>query len=171
MRSGAVTSAACAIVSPSMASEPRSASITMSSLRGFATVAAIVKYASEPSTRSRLTASISMRGGFDTGSDAQPASTSAATATTTRLRSGVVRALDIEPEVHDVAVADHVVPAFEAHAASLLRALLAAMRHVVGIADHFRTNEAAFEVGVDDAGGLRRRRAMRDRPCAHLLRA
>src|SRR4029079_9885703 len=78
--------------------------------------------------------------------------------------------LDVEPEMHDVAVLDDVLAALEAHLAVLLRALLAFARDVIGKRDHLGANEPFFEIGVNDAGGLGRRIAVVNRPRADFLR-
>src|SRR5689334_14418987 len=75
------------------------------------------------------------------------------------------------PEVNHVAVSDDVFLALEAHLAGFLRALLAAAGHVVGIGDDLGADEAALEVRVDDAGGLRRGIALVDRPGPDFLGA
>src|SRR3954469_14906384 len=72
--------------------------------------------------------------------------------------------------MHDVAVADHILLAFDAHLPRFLRTLLAFAPDVVLVGDDFRADEAALEIGVNHAGSLRRRRALADRPRAHLLR-
>ena len=64
--------------------------------------------------------------------------------------------LDVEPEAHDVAVLDDVVRPFEAHAAGVACAHLAAIGGEIGIGDRFRADKAFLEVGVDLAGCLRR---------------
>ena len=58
--------------------------------------------------------------------------------------------------MHHVAVGDHVVLAFEPQLAGVARAGLAAERDVVVIGDGLGADEAALEIGVDDAGRLRR---------------
>ena len=70
-------------------------------------------------------------------------------------------ALDVEPEVHHVAVLDDVFLAFLADLAGFLGAALAVERDVVVVGDGLGADEALLEVGVDDAGGLRGGR----RPC------
>ena len=56
--------------------------------------------------------------------------------------------------MHDVAVLDHVLLALDAQLACGLAASLAAQLHVIVVAGNFGLDEAAFKVGVDDAGGL-----------------
>src|SRR5438552_2780875 len=79
--------------------------------------------------------------------------------------------LDVEPEVHHVAVLDDVLAAFEAHLPVLFRTLLALAGDEVRIRDHLGADEPLLEIGVDHAGGLRRGVAVVDRPCADLLRS
>ena len=66
-----------------------------------------------------------------------------------------------EPEVHHVAVLDDVLLAFEAHLAGFLGGHLAAERDEVVVGDGLGADEALLEVGVDDAGRLRRLGAAR----------
>src|SRR5204863_390164 len=61
--------------------------------------------------------------------------------------------LDVEAKVDHIAVAHHVVLALEAKLARFLRPLLAAVRDEVIVRRHFGADEAALEVGMDDAGG------------------
>ena len=75
-----------------------------------------------------------------------------------------------KPEMHDVAVGDHVVLAFEAEPAGIARAGLAAELDVVVIGDGLGADEAVLEIGMDDAGRLRRPGAAGDGPGARLLR-
>src|SRR5687767_10129739 len=77
---------------------------------------------------------------------------------------------DVEPEVHDVAFAHHVVLALEPHLPRFLGTLLAVARQKVRERDHLRADEATLEVGVDDAGRLRCGVAGVDRPGADFLR-
>src|SRR5688572_27352432 len=79
-------------------------------------------------------------------------------------------ASDIEAEVDHVAVAHDVFLALEAQLPRLLGALLAAGGDVVVIRRDLGADEAALEIGVDHAGGLRRGGAGRYGPGAHLLR-
>ena len=68
-----------------------------------------------------------------------------------------------EAEVQDVAVLDDVVLAFEPELAGVLRARFAVERDVVVIGDGLGADEALLEIGVDDAGGLRRLACLADR--------
>ena len=77
----------------------------------------------------------------------------------------------IEPEMDDVAVLDDVFLAFVASLAGLLRAVFAAIGDIVVIGDRVGADEAALEIRMDDAGGLRGLGAARDRPGAGLLRS
>src|ERR1039458_5929961 len=77
--------------------------------------------------------------------------------------------LDIESEVDDVAVADDVVPPLQPLASLLADGeVRPALDQLLG-PDHLGTDEAAGEVGVDDAGGLHGGAATLQRPGAHLL--
>src|SRR5262245_4843564 len=73
-------------------------------------------------------------------------------------------ALDVEPEVDHVAFLHDVGLAFEPQLAGFFRAVLAAPRDVLVVADDLGANEAALEIGMDRAGGLRRRRVALRRP-------
>src|SRR5205085_6859271 len=55
------------------------------------------------------------------------------------------------------------------HLAGILGALLAATGDEIGIGDRLGADKALLEIAVDDAGGLRRLGAARDRPGARLL--
>ena len=77
-----------------------------------------------------------------------------------------LRRSDVEEEVHDVAVLNDVVLAFGAHLAGFLSALFTLEGDEVFVGDRLGADEAAFEVGVDDAGGLRGR----CRPCGSSRR-
>ena len=70
---------------------------------------------------------------------------------------------DVELEQHHVAVLDEVFLAFLAQLAGLARAGLAAERDVVVVGDRLGADEAALEIGVDLARGLRRLGARRGR--------
>src|SRR3569623_3017767 len=73
-----------------------------------------------------------------------------------RNRDDAVGVSDVEQEVQHIAVLDDVLLAFRAHLARFLRALFALVRDEVLIRYGLRANEAAFEVGMDHAGRLRR---------------
>src|SRR6516165_4121158 len=77
----------------------------------------------------------------------------------------------IEPEMHDVAVGNDIILAFEAKLAGIAGAGFAVERDVVGIGDGLGANKALLEIGVDHAGGGRRPGAAVDGPGAGLLRA
>src|SRR6478736_5171315 len=79
-------------------------------------------------------------------------------------------ALNVETKMHDVAVADDVVLAFEPHFSSLFCALLALAGEKVIIGDDFGPDKAFFEIGVDHAGSLGRGAAAMYRPGTDLLR-
>src|SRR5436190_19916402 len=79
--------------------------------------------------------------------------------------------LDVEAKMDHVAVAHDVVLAFDPELAGLLRALLAAARDVVVIADDLGADEAALEIGVDNPRRLRRGGAGANRPGTRFLRA
>ncbi len=66
--------------------------------------------------------------------------------------------LNVEAEVHDIAFLDDVFLALEPQLAGITRAGLALEPDVVVEADDLGADEAAFEIGVDDARGLRRGR-------------
>ena len=80
------------------------------------------------------------------------------------------RRLGVELEQHDVAVLHDVVFAFVARLAGLLGGNFATERDEVVIGDRLCADEAALEVGVDNAGRLRCPRAAFDRPGARFLR-
>ena len=79
------------------------------------------------------------------------------------------RPLHVEAELDDVAVGHDVVLALHADLAGLLGLLHRAELHQVVEGDDLGLDEAALEVGVDDAGRLGRGRALADRPGAGLL--
>src|SRR5690606_7961278 len=94
----------------------------------------------------------------------------------TLARSRAVRGLarpglHVEAEMHHVAVAHDVVLAFQPHFSLLLRARLAAVGDEVLVGDRLGTDEAALEVAVDHARGLRRGRPGPHGPGAHFLDA
>ncbi len=70
--------------------------------------------------------------------------------------------------MHHVAFLHDVLFAFEAEQALLARSRIGASAGEVCVADDLGADEAALDVGVDRAGGLRGARAARDRPGAHL---
>src|SRR5580704_3562830 len=72
-------------------------------------------------------------------------------------RASCLRCLHVEAEVHDITLTDDVFLAFEAQLANFARAALTAVGDVVGIGDHFGTDEAALEIGVDHARSEERR--------------
>src|SRR5690242_17296326 len=125
-------------------------------------------HASAPSRRSSRTSTTVTRGASMRGPSAAHAASMQAT--TASARRAMTR-LDVEAEVHYVAVVHDVVLALEAHASRLAGALLAVAGDVIVVRDHFGADEAALEVGMDRSGGLRRGRADRHRPGAHFLLA
>ena len=82
-----------------------------------------------------------------------------------------VRGPDVEQEIQHVAVLDDVFLAFDAHLAGFLGAGFALAGDEVVVGDGLGADEAALEVGVDDAGRLRRGVAAVDGPGAHFLHA
>src|SRR6478736_61205 len=68
------------------------------------------------------------------------------------------RRLHVKPKLNDVAVAHDVVLAFDAGLAGGAGGGQRADRDEVVVGDYLGLDEAALEVGVDDAGRLRRRR-------------
>src|SRR4051794_595745 len=75
-----------------------------------------------------------------------------------------VPASDVKQEIQHIAILDHIFLAFLAPLAGFLGALLALVRDEVIISDGLGADEAAFEVGVDHAGRLRRGVALVDGP-------
>src|SRR5258708_18158492 len=71
--------------------------------------------------------------------------------------------------MHDVAVGDDIVFAFQPELAGVARAGFAAESDVVGVGDSFGADEALLEVGMDHAGGRRRLGAAMDGPGPRLL--
>ena len=61
--------------------------------------------------------------------------------------------LNVEEEVHDVTVLDDVVFAFDAHLAGGADGGFCLVLDEVFVLDDLGTDEAAFEVSVDDSGG------------------
>src|ERR1700722_6072030 len=80
------------------------------------------------------------------------------------------RPLDVEAKMHDIAFAHDVLLALEAQAPRLARAGFAAIVDVILERDDLGANEAAFEISVDHAGGLRRGAARAHRPGADFFR-
>src|SRR3990172_8971135 len=78
---------------------------------------------------------------------------------------------DVEPEMHDVAIAYHVILAFQPQLAGVLRTMLAFAGDVVVVGDGLGADEAVLEVGVNAPARLRRRRAHLYRPGPDFLRA
>ena len=70
--------------------------------------------------------------------------------------------------MHHIAVLHHVIFAFLAQLAGFAAALLAAVGHVVGEAGRLGLDEAALEIGMDDASSLRGLRADGNGPRAAL---
>src|SRR6476619_4560861 len=79
-------------------------------------------------------------------------------------------ALNVEEEVDDVAVLDHVRLAFAAERAVLLRLGHRSGGDQVVIPDDFSPNEAALDICVDRAGRLDGSFAAMDRPGAACIR-
>src|SRR6478672_10028941 len=84
-------------------------------------------------------------------------------------RSRPATALHVEAELHDVAVGHDVVLALDADLAGGLGGVHVPRRDKVLEADDLGLDEAALEVGVDDARGHRGGPALADRPGARLL--
>jgi hypothetical protein len=61
----------------------------------------------------------------------------------------------VEPEVHHITIGDNVFLAFQPELPRLARARLAVAGDVIRIGDGFGADIALFEIGMDDAGGLR----------------
>ena len=72
--------------------------------------------------------------------------------------------------MHHITVRNDVIFAFQPHFPGVAGARLAFAGNVVVIGDRFGPDEAALEVGVDDARRLWRLRALRDGPGARFLR-
>ena len=62
------------------------------------------------------------------------------------------RKLYIEAEVHDVAIGNNILLAFDSHFACFAYGCLAAEVHIVIVFDYFGTDKALFKVGVNYAG-------------------
>src|SRR3954467_2647544 len=86
-----------------------------------------------------------------------------------RLNSANGADLDVEAELHHVAVAHDVVLALDPRLAGGAGGGHGAGGDEVVVADDLGLDEAALEVGVDDAGGFRRGGTPADRPGPRLL--
>src|SRR5476649_1285157 len=75
----------------------------------------------------------------------------------------------VEPEMHDIAVGDDIVGAFQSHLTGILGALLAAAGDKVTVGNRLGADKALLEIGVDDARGLRRLAAVGHGPSTGLL--
>jgi hypothetical protein len=71
--------------------------------------------------------------------------------------------------MHDIALLDDVLLAFESQATSLLRTLLAIARNVILEGNDLRANKTTLEVCVDFGGGTRRGCADLRRPGSHFF--
>src|ERR1017187_3757937 len=80
-------------------------------------------------------------------------------------------ALDVETELDYVAIAHHVVLAFDADLARSAGRGHRPRGDEILVGHDFGLDEATLEIGVDHACRLRRRGAHRDRPGSRLLRA
>src|SRR5438046_10608301 len=85
------------------------------------------------------------------------------------LRCGKRSPSDIESEIDDVAVAHHVVLAFQAQRGRLAAGRHRARAHEVVEGDHLRADEAALDVGMDLAPRPLRARAAPEGPGPALL--
>ena len=89
----------------------------------------------------------------------------------TKSPAGDYRGLDIETEMHDVAVLHDIILAFGPHLARVLGGLFAAQCDEIIIGDGLGADEAALEIGVDDARRLRRLGAAMHGPGPRFLGA
>ena len=71
--------------------------------------------------------------------------------------------------MHDIAVLDDVILAFDAHLSGGADGGLGLVMDEVFVLDDFRADEAALEVSVDDTGGLGGLIAYADGPCTALV--
>src|SRR5258707_13476483 len=76
----------------------------------------------------------------------------------------------IKPEMHNVAIGDDVLLAFQPQLAGIAGAGLAAERDVIGVGDGFGADKSLFEIGMDHAGRGGRLGAAVDGPGPRLLR-
>src|SRR5262249_17291632 len=83
--------------------------------------------------------------------------------------SRALNQLGVEAEMHDVAVLHYVPASFDARLARFTALRLAAVMQKVLPANDLGFDEAAFKVGVDDAGCPRRGPTIGNRPCAALF--
>ena len=79
--------------------------------------------------------------------------------------------LNVEQEVHHVAILDDIFLPFPSHLSRFLRALLPFVLEELVVRDYFGADESMLEVGLDDARRLRRGVAYMDRPRADFLRS
>src|SRR5437660_9107552 len=79
-------------------------------------------------------------------------------------------ALGIKPEMHDVAVGDDILLAFQPQLAGIASAGFAAKRDVIGVGDGFGADKSLFEIGMDHAGRGGRLSAAVYGPGPRLLR-
>src|SRR5260370_4962805 len=78
--------------------------------------------------------------------------------------------LSIKPEMHDVAVGDDILLAFQPQLAGVAGAGLATERDVISVGNGFGANKTLFEIGVNNAGRSGRPGAAVDGPGPRLLR-
>lgn len=81
------------------------------------------------------------------------------------------KGLNVEQEVHHIAIFYDVVFTFSAHFPGFFGTLFAFVGNKVFIGDGLRADKALFEIGVDFTCGLRSRCADRDSPRANFLHA
>src|SRR5579864_8241864 len=73
--------------------------------------------------------------------------------------------------MHHIAVLDDIILSLEAELSRIARAGFAVSCHVIVVSDGLGADEAMLEIGVDDAGRLRRPRAFGHGPGARFLRS
>ena len=83
--------------------------------------------------------------------------------------SNVFRLLHIEAEVHDVAVLDYIVFAFNAEFTGFAACRFRTESVEVFVFNHFGAYEAAFKVGVDNSGALWCFHAVNECPSADFV--